>query len=369
MSEFLQKLSIRQKIGQLFFIGISSPVIDEQTRRLLDEVSPGGVCLFARNIKEAEQTRQLLDSIREILPAVPFLSLDQEGGTVDRLRKIVTPMSAAGRVRTRQEAAEMAELIAETISILGFNMNFAPVVDVVDDARGPSSNGLFTRPFGHSKEEVVALAGEFLKAMQQNGPIGCLKHFPGLGGATVDSHEELPMVGISKEELFEKDLYPYRELLKTGEVHAVMAAHAAFPEVDLQERGQNGTLLPSSLSKHFITTLLRGELGYQGLVITDDLEMGAIIKNYGVGEACVMAVEAGVDMLAICAGPQNIIEGFAAVSAAVEQGRINSSRVDDSLDRISGVRSRLSEPPAFDPSRFELLSGKIAAFNERLEKI
>ncbi len=339
MSKLLQDLSIRQKIGQLFFIGIAGPEIDEQARRLLDDIVPGGVCLFGRNIREAEQTRRLLDGIREMLPLEPFLSLDQEGGTVDRLRKIVTPMAAAGRVRTKQEAAKMAELIAETIGILGFNMNFAPVVDVVDGARGSSSNGLFTRPFGRSKVDVVALAGEFLRTMQQKGPIGCLKHFPGLGGATVDSHEELPMVNISKEELYEKDLFPYYELLKTGEIHAVIVAHAAFPAVDLQERDQNGKLLPSSLSKHFITTLLRDELEYQGLVITDDLEMGAIIKNYGIGEACVMAVDAGVDMLAICAGPQNIVEGFNAVGAAVDGGRISISRIDESLERISGVRS------------------------------
>lgn len=368
MSVPLQDLSIRHKIGQLFFIGIPGPELDEQTRLLLDEVSPGGVCLFARNIREAVQTRRLLDGIRDMLPALPFLSLDQEGGTVDRLRKIVTPISAAGRVRTRQEAAEMAELIAETISILGFNMNFAPVVDVVDAERVSSSNGLFTRPFGHSKEEVVALAGEFLRVMQQHGPIGCLKHFPGLGGAKVDSHEELPLVNISKDELFDKDLYPYRELLKSGEVHAVMAAHASFPAVDLQERGQNGKLLPSSLSKHFITTLLRGELQYEGLVITDDLEMGAIIKNYGIGEACVMAIDAGVDMLAICADPGNIVQGFAAVAAAVGDGRIEMNRIEESLERISAARSLLPDPPVFDPARLQLLSGEIAGFNERLEK-
>ena len=203
--------------------------------------------------------------------------------------------------------------------------------------------------------------------MQQIGPIGCLKHFPGLGGATVDSHEELPLVDISKEELYEKDLYPYRELLKTGEVHAIMAAHSAFPSVDLQERGQNGKLLPSSLSKHFITTLLRGELHYQGPVITDDLEMGAIIKNYGIGEACVMSLDAGADMLAICANPQNIIDGFAAVHAAVDEGRISVSRIDESLGRISGTRSLLSDLPEFDLARLELLSAEIAGFNERLE--
>ncbi len=368
MIDHFRNFPIRQKIGQLFFIGISGAEIDEQTRDLLGEVSPGGVCLFARNIREAQQTRDLLDDLRKISPVEPFLSLDQEGGTVDRLRRIVTPMAAANRITTIEDVAKMAALIGETINLLGFNMDFAPVVDVVDEARAGSSNGLFSRTFGSSKEDAVTFAGEFLKVLQTNGPIGCLKHFPGLGAARVDSHEELPVVEIDREELFATDLYPYRQLLSTGEVHAVMAAHASFPSVNLQERDQNGKLLPSSLSKTFITTLLRGELDFNGLVITDDLEMGAIVNNYGIGEACVMAVAAGVDMLAICADPEAIRSGFNAIVEAVSSGRIDESRIDESLTRIAALKSRLAAQPTFDLARLAELSGEIAAFNAQLER-
>lgn len=362
----LSDLPMRQKVGQLFFIGIAGSEMDDATRDFLASVEPGGICLFARNIRDAQQTRTLNDAIRHVSPIAPFISLDQEGGTVDRLRRIVTPMSAAGRIRSAVEAAQMASLIAELISILGFNMNFAPVVDVVDERRSGSSNGLFTRPFGRSKEDVVELAGAFLNQMQDKGIIGCLKHFPGLGAATVDSHEELPVVDISGDELFGVDLYPYRELFAGGQVHAVMAAHACFPEVDLQETGQDGKLLPSSLSFNFLTTLLRGELKFSGLTITDDLEMGAIVKNYGVGEACKLAIRAGADMLAICAGENAILEGFEAVLNAVETGEIAEDRIDSAIGRIARLKAQLGPASEFDIDRINEISADIAAFNERI---
>ena len=366
MTIYLRDLPIEQKIGQLFCVGIAGPELDDQTRALLDDISPGGICLFSRNIRDAEQTRKLNDDITEYLEFKPFLSLDQEGGTVDRLRRLVTPMAAAAKVRTSDQASKMASIIGELISILGFNMDFAPVVDVVDNERLVSSNGLFSRPFGSSKHDVVELAGTFLRVLQEHGPIGCLKHFPGLGGARVDAHEELPVVPISREELFDTDLYPYRKLFKTGNVHAVMAAHVCFPSVDLQETDRDGRLLPSSLSYNFLTNLLRDELEYDGLVITDDLEMGAIVKNYGIGEACKMAVKAGVDQSAICADPIAIREGFSAVLYAVKNGDISLDRLDRSLVRIEHLKNKLASSIPFDAGRISQLSAEIAAFNEEL---
>ena len=363
-----QALPLNQKIGQLFFIGIPGPQVDEQTRELLDEISPGGVCLFSRNIRAAAQTRQLLDDIRNLLSVMPFLSIDQEGGLVDRLRRIMTPMPAASKLRSPDDASRIATIIAESLRILGFNMDFAPVVDVVDAERAKHSNGLFSRAFGISKEDALTLGGSFLEALQQNGIIGCLKHFPGLGASNVDSHEELPLVNISEDELLSTDLLPYRELLKTGDTKAVMVAHAAFPQANLQETGQNGKLLPSSLSKNFITNLLRGELGFDGLVITDDLEMGAIVKNYGIAEACKMAISAGVDMLAICAEPASIHEGYKSVLAAVGSGEIGEDRIDVSLARIANLKNEISEPLAFGPERLQALSDQIAALNESLAR-
>ncbi len=366
MNDLYNNLSLREKVGQLFFVGIAGPDMDESTGELMQMIAPGGVCLFSRNIRDTVQTRELNDAIRQISAITPFISLDQEGGTVDRLRRLVTPMAPAGSVRSAQEARKMAELIGDVISLLGFNMNFAPVVDVVDDRRSGSSNGLFTRPFGRSKESVVDLAGAFLEAMQAKGPIGCLKHFPGLGAATVDSHEELPIVEIGREELFNVDLYPYRVLFATGNVHAVMAAHASFPGIDLQETGQDGKLLPSSLSFNFLTRLLREELGFKGLAITDDMEMGAVVKNYGIGEACRLAFDAGIDMFAICAGRDAIIEGFEAILTAAESGEIPLERIDRSVERIGVLKSKLKPEPAFHIDRINEISAEIARFNAGL---
>lgn len=360
MLDHLRSLSIEKQIGQLFFIGIAGPDLDDDARELLSEVSPGGVCLFARNIREREQTRPLLDSIRSQSEIEPFLSVDQEGGLVDRLRRIMTPMPAAGALRSTEDAALLARIIAETLRMHGFNMDFAPVVDVVDDERAKYSNGLFSRAFGRSREDVAAYAGAFLRALQKGGITGCLKHFPGLGAAQVDSHEELPVVDVTEAELRAVDLFPYRELLAGGDIRSIMAAHASFPNVNLQEVGQNGKLLPSSLSYGFITTLLRGELAFDGLVITDDLEMGAIINNYGIGEACKMAIGAGVDMLAICADADAIRAGYDAVLDGVTSGEIPRERIDESLVRIAHAKNELTEPLTFDPHRLDQLTAEIA---------
>ena len=366
MIETLRSISLEQKIGQLFFIGIAGPQADDATRELLSQISPGGVCLFARNIKETAQARNLLDEIRALLPVTPFLSVDQEGGLVDRLRRVMAPMPAPSKLTNATDGAQLAAIIGETLRILGFNMDFAPVVDVIDDERAKHTNGLFSRTFGRSKEDAAEFGAEFLNALQTNGVIGCLKHFPGLGAARVDSHEELPVVEIQETDLSETDLFPYRELLGTGNVHAVMAAHASFPNHRLQETDQNGKLLPSSLSYNFITKLLRGELGFRGLVITDDLEMGAILKNYGIGDACKMAVLAGVDMLAICADPDKIKEGYNSVLHAARSGEISPDRIDESLRRIAKTKAQLSQPLQFNPDRLDQLSVQIADLNIRL---
>jgi beta-N-acetylhexosaminidase len=364
--EELRSLPLRQKVGQLFFIGIPGPEVDEATRALLDEISPGGVCLFARNIREAAQTRDLLDQIRHSLPVAPFLSIDQEGGLVDRLRRITTPMPAASKIETVDDAEDLASIIAETLLSLGFNMDFAPVVDVIDDERAKFTNGLLSRQFGGSPDDVVSLAGAFLRKLQDHGCIGCLKHFPGLGAAQVDSHEELPLVDVSETELQATDLFPYREFVASGDAKAVMIAHAAYPRLDLQEKDKSGKLLPASLSRNFITTLLRDDLDFNGVVISDDLEMGAIVKNYGIGDACKMAVNAGVDMLAICADPEAIRDGYNAVLNAVEGGEIDEGRLDETLDRIAHLKNQLAGPRDLDVENLSALSERVTALNERL---
>lgn len=361
----LNDLTIEQKIGQLFFIGIRGPEVDPETAALLCDIRPGGVCLFARNIKERLQTRELLDQIHESSAVDPFFSVDQEGGLVDRFRRIMSPAPAAVKFNKVEDVVEFARLTAETLRILGFNMDFAPVVDVITQAREVSGNGMYSRAFGHNSDDVVELAGTFLKEMTIAGIVGCLKHFPGLGAAIVDSHEELPQIDIDEQTFKEIDLAPYLRLLNGNGV-MVMVAHAAFPNLRLQERDSDGRLLPSSLSGNFINGLLRNELKFDGVVITDDLEMGAIVMNYGIGEACKMALNAGNDMLAICAKEEAIREGFETVSNAVALGEIAESRIDDSLQRIASLKSKLSAPVDFDFKRLDEISEQMLKLSARL---
>lgn len=358
----IENLDLRQKIGQLFFIGLPGTEIDEKTADLLKTISPGGICLFSRNIKTATQTRKLLNDLREVLPVEPFLSLDQEGGLVDRLRRIITPMPSAQDFTKKGElqiVERIAEITAEVIRILGFNMNFAPVVDVINDRRNKFVNGLYSRGFGKSKEDVVRMTSVYLNALQDEGCIGTIKHFPGYGATETDSHEELPTVKLTKEELFETDLYPYFELFKNSGVFAVMVGHAAYPSIDLQEKDSKGKFLPSSLSRNFVTSLLREQMNYQNLVLTDDLEMGAIMKNYGIGEASKMALKAGNDCLLICADTNRMLEAFEFVANAVETGGISEERIDASLKRIADIKNRLQPPLAFDENRLSQLSDDI----------
>ncbi len=365
MLEKLLALPIEQKIGQLFLIGLPDAALNADTKEFLRDLSPGGVCLFARNIREAEQTRALLDDIRGILPVEPILSIDQEGGLVDRLRRISAPMPAPSSLTTLEETKFLAATTAEILRRLGFNMNFAPVADVIDEARRKSFNGLYSRAFGNSKAEVVEHAAEYLGNLQANGCLGCLKHFPGLGASEVDSHEELPSVYLTREEMFDVDLLPYRRLIPGGEVHSIMVAHAAFPRLDLQETDENGKLLPSSLSYNIVSKLLRGEFGFENLIITDDLEMGAIVKNYGIGEACRRAIAAGVDLLAICASPEAIVEGYRAIKEAVKNEEISEARIEESLKRIAHFKSLLSAPLPFDAARLQTLSDETVKLSNK----
>ncbi len=366
MKKELNSLSIEEKVGQLFFIGLPTAQNDSKTNHLLTRISPGGICLFARNIQNGEQTRNYLDAIRKVASIEPLFSIDQEGGLVDRLRRIMTPILSAASIKTVADAENLANITAEVIRMFGFNMNFAPVVDIMDENRAKYSNGLYSRVFGNSKESAAQLAGAYLNALQNKGCLGCIKHFPGLGASRTDSHDDLPIVDLNRLDLFAVDLYPYQMLFKTKQVHSVMVGHASYPHFDLQESDANGKLLPSSLSFKIINNLLRGELNFQGLVISDDLEMGAILKNYSIGEACIMAINAGADMISICANSDAIEEGFEAVLDSVKTGKIKESRINESFERIGKMKSLIQAPLPFDMDRLQILNRQTAELNKKV---
>ena len=374
MLEKIQALPLEQKIGQLFFIGLPAPEVNAETRHLLAEVAPGGICLFARNIRTAEQTRQLNETLREILPIAPIVSIDQEGGLVDRLRRVVNPMPAARVILQHGDLAaarQLGKITGEVLRILGFNMNFAPTMEILGEDRELLSNGLYSRSFGRSPGEVLGYSQVYLRGLQSEGILGCLKHFPGIGAGEIDSHEELPLIRLTRDELIVKDLAPYIELFfhrrdEDDRVRCVMISHGGFPKIDLESETVGGRLIPASLSANIVTKLLREELGYRHLAVTDDLEMGAILKHYTIAEAVKRAFQAGEDMILICSSVEAVRQGYRALLAAFQNGELSVERLDQSLARIAEVKSILKLPLEFDEARLRELSAEIAALNKKL---
>jgi beta-N-acetylhexosaminidase len=370
-SDSLQALSLEQQIGQLFFIGLPGTELDAETRALILEVQPGGIIIFGRNVAAPERLRNLLDGVRELLPIPPLVGVDQEGGLVDRLRKIFTPMPSARTIREHGDLAAsraLGRISGEALRILGFNMNFAPVMSIMTEERDLLSNGLYSRSFGRSPGEVLGYTTVYLRGLQETGMIGCLKHFPGIGAGEVDSHEQMPMVTLTHDDLMGQDLAPYIELFqrKDDRVRCVMVSHGGFPNIDIRKGVTGGLLEPASLSHNIVTTLLRGELGYQHLVVTDDLEMGAIAKHCEIEAAVVRAFLAGEDMMLICAHPEIIRRGYNSLLDVARTGKLPKDRMRASLRRIAATKSIASPPPPFDLDKLKALSDETAALNEKL---
>ena len=370
----LFSLPLERKIGQLLYIGLPGAEFDAETRELVEEVQPGGVIIFGRNVAEPAQLRSLLDSVREAVGVPPLFGVDQEGGLVDRLRRICTPMPAARKIRQHGDLAGarlLGRLTGEVLRLLGFNMNFAPVMSIMTEDRDLLSNGLYSRSFGRSPGEVLGYTMTYLRALQATGCLGCAKHFPGIGAGEVDTHEEMAIIELSHDDLIAQDLAPYIELFQREDnmVRAVMVSHGGFPNIDIHRGKAGGRLVPASLNHQIVTRLLRDELGFEGLVVTDDLEMGAIAKHCEIEEAALRAVLAGEDMLLICARPDLIRRGRDALLRAARSGELSVERIDASLERIAAYKALTQAPLLFDESRFRELSDEVSALNKKLDYV
>jgi beta-N-acetylhexosaminidase len=371
LPENLYALPLEQQIGQFLFIGLPGTELDADSRALVEEIKPGGVIIFGRNVSGPEQLRSLLDSVREIVPTAPLFGIDQEGGLVDRLRRIFTPMPSARTIRQHGDLAAaraLGRITGEVLRILGFNINFAPVMSIMTDDRDLLSNGLYSRSFGRSPGEVLGYTTVYMRGLQGTGLLGCLKHFPGIGAGEVDSHEQMPVVRLSHDDLIAQDLAPYIELFQRRDdrVRCVMVSHGGFPNIDIKEEVTGGLLEPASLNYNIVTSLLRKELGYKHLVVTDDLEMGAIARHCEIEDAAVRAMLAGEDMLLICASPDKIHRGYHALLEAAQSGRISKERMRQSLDRIARTKTIMEPPLPLDLARFQQLSEEILKLNSKL---
>lgn len=327
------------KIGQLFMMGIPGPRLDDITETFIRDYNPGGIILFSRNIQDPIQLTRLCLDLQECamkhhgLPLL--LAADQEGGKVARLREPFTIFpgnEAIGQdAQPVERARELGLTTAKEMGIVGLNMNLAPVVDV---RRGDIERHLEGRTFGDDPEMVALLGRTVVRSLQQHGVLAVAKHFPGLGRATLDPHFNLPRIEVDIKEMEEVNLRPFEAAIDEG-VSAIMTSHAIYPAVDVER--------PATLSPAILTRLLREKMNFKGLIITDDLEMGAIAKHWGVGQGAAAAFEAGADILLICKEQRYVQESLNLIRGKLLRGEIGFQRLSNSNERIMGVRSTLAE--------------------------
>jgi beta-N-acetylhexosaminidase len=356
----------RASIGQLLIIGFDGTEMSARLASLLQRVQPAGVILFARNIVSPEQTYNLLKACQAEVEAPLFRCVDLEGGSVDRLRNAIGPAPAPLEVfatGNRQLFRKHGHLIGENCRALGFNVDFAPTLDLAFEA---SRNVLGSRAVSADPGETVQYAREFLVGLRGAGVLGSGKHFPGLGEGTLDSHHELPVIRKSWKQLWDQDLVPYRTLRRG--LPLVMVSHAAYPAV-------TGNSTPASLSQKWITETLRKKIGYRGLVVSDDLEMGGVLSALPVEQAAVGHIRAGGDLCLICHQEPFVVQAYEELTHRAERERGFAGRVAEASRRVAAFKKksrglgRWAKAPT--PALRERLSRQLWEFSEqvRLETI
>lgn len=323
----INNLQLEEKVGQLFIVTVDGD--SNELTALLHSFHPGGFIFFARHTTNLQATMQRIEQVKTGSRLLPFIAVDQEGGRVARL-DFTTPIPSAASLSSLSPSTllRIGGLLGQELQSLGFNLNFAPVIDV---ATRPDNPVIGDRSFSSDPATVALLGSAFIKGMQQSGVAAAAKHFPGHGDTHQDSHLELPIVTHSVERLESVEILPFRAAIR-AQVAMIMLAHVHYPALDPRPS------LPASLSKPIITDLLRKELQYGGIVITDAMNMKAITNNLAAGHAAVTALKAGVDIILM---PENFPEAYHAVLKAVQQGVIPLSQIDDSLHRILRVKLEL----------------------------
>ncbi len=330
-------------------------------RSLLTRLQPSGVILFARNITGAEQTHELLRDCQAYVATPMFLCVDMEGGKVDRLKNVIAPAPAPAEVFAASERRlfrKHGKVIGDACRALGFNTDFAPVVDL---ALENSRSVMGSRAVSADPKKTVVYAREFLAGLREAAVLGCGKHFPGLGEANLDTHRELPLVEKPWKKLWAEDLYPYRALRR--ELPLVMVAHAAYPAVSHDHA-------PASLSKKWIGDILRKKIGYRGLVVADDLEMGGVLQAGPVEHAAVESIRAGGDLCLICHQEEFITRAHEALVREAERDRKFGRRVEEAAQRVLAFKKRHAalkrRTPAPTPAKLENLSRQLWEFGEQV---
>ncbi|MDA0765238.1 MAG: glycosyl hydrolase [Verrucomicrobia bacterium] len=333
--------------NQLLILGVPGPELTAEDIALYRAVMPGGFVLFTRNIVSPEQTRTLTDDLRDLCGPNVLICIDNEGGRVWRTAPFGHSPPSADQLRAKGNSTLIAQagwIAGRQLRMLGINLNLAPVLDI--DHHPGAANALRGRCWGHTDQEVINNAGTFNRYQRKQGILGCAKHFPAGGRATLDPHHDLPQVGAGKEELMRSDILPYTALMP--ELDTILLAHIHFPLLDPEHPN-----LPSSLSRNIVTRFLRDQLGYERLVMTDDLDMGAIRKQFGTSQAARMAIEAGCDLALLCH------ELSAAPLALAEIEKAPATALSDALERVYRTQKTLYKPTRFSAEKFAEINDDI----------
>ena len=327
VNNIMKDMTIDEKIGQLIVLSYRSPKMDDTLRNTLKEVKPGGFILFKENMSTFYKSLDLIKEIKSSSKVPMFISIDEEGGSVQRLKALtdvtvsdVPFMSEVGSKNDKELAYEVGTLLAEELRVFGINMDFAPVIDVYSN---PDNKVIGKRSFGSNTEVVSSMGINVAKGLGEHGVIPVYKHFPGHGNTSTDSHYDLPVVDKTKDELMSLDLVPFKKVIDSG-AEVIMIGHLSVPELTSDNT-------PASLSKDIITNLLKDELGFKGVVVTDALDMGALTNYYEDSEICVKALEAGVDMLLM---PSDSRTCFKAVKEAIDEGKLTIDRINESVEKL-----------------------------------
>jgi beta-N-acetylhexosaminidase len=352
----LANMSLEEKVGQLFQIGFSDPVVSDQVRDMIENYHVGGVIYFSRNIENLEQTAELSNKLQQLAlnsgAEIPlFISADQEGGIVTRLKGAThfPGNMALGAASDQNLTEKVAESTASELKNLGINVNLAPVLDVNNN---PANPVIGVRSFGERPELVAELGAAYIKGLQSEGVTATAKHFPGHGDTDTDSHLDLPIIKHQRSRLDKVELYPFKKAIAAG-VDSIMTAHVYFPAIEKEEG------IPATLSKSVLTGLLRDELKFEGLIITDCMEMNAIVNTFGTVEGAVRTIEAGSDTVLVSHSYQRQKNAIESVIEAVKSGRISEERIDASVKRIltlKGKRINLEKVDQADPAQVDFKS-------------
>lgn len=327
VEEQLENMTLEEKIGQMLIVSDYSTEVDEELLNKLNEVKPGGFILFSENFESYTQASKLIADIYSTSEIPMFISIDQEGGRVQRIKSlsdteasIIPSMYQLGLTNDSGLAYEVGRVVGEELRVFNINMNFAPVLDIYSN---PENTVIGDRSFGSTSLLVSKMALSFSEGLESTGVISVYKHFPGHGDTFEDSHDELPVISKTKEELMNLELKPFTEAINSG-ADVIMVGHLAAPAI-------TNDYTPASLSKEIITDLLKEELGFDGLVITDALNMNALTNEYTEEEIYIEAINAGVDILLM---PDFDTDTIVIIENAVLNGEITEEEINDSVEKI-----------------------------------